>query len=175
MTRHFLRKKKFWIRLTVLVFAVPILLLTIALGILYLEQDDLIQSEINALNKGHKGKISIGETHLEPFANFPYISIKVDNVRILESKDSTAEVLLDVKDIYTGFNVWDILQGNYDIKNILIEDGLLNLIFHKDGTLNIQNALQTTQESEGGSPMDIHLKNIQLRNILPRELISNPS
>lgn len=165
MTRHFLRKKKFWIRLTVLVFAVPILLLTIALGILYLEQDDLIQSEINALNKGHKGKISIGETHLEPFANFPYISIKVDNVRILESKDSTAEVLLDVKDIYTGFNVWDILQGNYDIKNILIEDGLLNLIFHKDGTLNIQNALQTTQESEGGSPMDIHLKNIQLRNI----------
>ena len=165
MKRSFLRKKKFWFRFLGIVFALPILLLTIALSILYFKQHDLIQAEIEALNKGYKGKIEIGRTHLKPFANFPYISIKIDDVGILESKDSKAEKLLSVKDIYTGFNVWDIIQGNFDIKNLLIEDGALNLIFHKDGTLNIQNALQTNKEAAGENPMDIHLKNIQLRNI----------
>lgn len=165
MKPSFLRKKKFWLRFLGIVLALPILLLTIALSILYLKQHDLIQAEIEVLNKGYKGKIEIGETHLKPFANFPYISIKIDDVSILESKDTTAEKLLSVKDIYTGFNVWDIIQGNFDIKNLMIEDGALNLVFHKDGTLNIQNALQTNQETSDAAPMDIHLKNIQLRNI----------
>ena len=165
MRQSFLRKKKFWFRFLGVVFALPIMLLAIALSILYLKQDELIQAEIAALNKGYKGKIEIAETHLRPFANFPYISIKIDHVSILESKDSSAEKLLKVEDIYTGFNIWDILKGNFDIKNLLIENGELNLIFHKDGSLNIQNALQTNKETSGTSPMDIHLKNIQLRNI----------
>ncbi|OUV70595.1 MAG: hypothetical protein CBC83_08385, partial [Flavobacteriales bacterium TMED123] len=165
MRQSFLRKKKFWFRFLGVVFALPIILLAIALSILYLKQDELIQAEIAALNKGYKGKIEIAETHLKPFANFPYISIKIDHVSILESKDSSAEKLLKVEDIYTGFNIWDILKGNFDIKNLLIENGELNLIFHKDGSLNIQNALQTNKETSGTSPMDIHLKNIQLRNI----------
>lgn len=165
MRQSFLRKKKFWFRFLGVVFALPIILLAIALSILYLKQDELIQAEIAALNKGYKGKIEIAETHLRPFANFPYISIKIDHVSILESKDSSAEKLLKVEDIYTGFNIWDILKGNFDIKNLLIENGELNLIFHKDGSLNIQNALQTNKETSGTSPMDIHLKNIQLRNI----------
>ena len=165
MKPSFLRKKKFWLRFLSIVLALPILLLTIALSILYLKQYDLIQAEIEVLNKGYKGKIEIGETHIKPFANFPYISIKIDDVSVLESKDTTAEKLLSVKDIYTGFNVWDIIQGNFDIKNLMIEDGTLNLVFHKDGTLNIQNALQTNQETSDAAPMDIHLKNIQLRNI----------
>ena len=109
MRQSFLRKKKFWFRFLGVVFALPIILLAIALSILYLKQDELIQAEIAALNKGYKGKIEIAETHLRPFANFPYISIKIDHVSILESKDSSAEKLLKVEDIYTGFNIWDIL------------------------------------------------------------------
>ena len=161
----FLKKRKFWIRFTGIVLAVPVVLLSIAIAVLYLKQDGLIQSEINALNKNYKGEIKVGDTHLEPFTNFPYISIKVDNVSIRESKASGAEELLHVADIYAGFNIWDILKGNYDVKNLRIEDGFLNLIYHKDGTLNIQNALATNSDTEESAPIDIHLKNIELSNI----------
>ncbi len=140
MRPSFLLKKKFWIRFAVILFAVPVFILSIALLILYAKQDQLIQAEIIALNQSYEGKIAIGETHLEPFANFPYISIKVEHVSISESKNGSAEKLLEVGNIYTGFNVWDIIQGNFDIKNLLIEEGSVNLIFHKDGTINIQNA-----------------------------------
>ena len=161
----FLKKRKFLIRFTGIVLAVPVVILSIAIAVLYLKQDGLIQSEINALNKNYKGEIKVGDTHLEPFTNFPYISIKVDNVRIHESKASGAEELLHVADIYAGFNIWDILKGNYDVKNLRFEDGFLNLIYHKDGTLNIQNALATNSDTEESAPLDIHLKNIELRNI----------
>ena len=127
---------------------------------MYINQDEIIQSEVDALNKGHKGQVFIGDTHLEPFKNFPYISIKVDDVRILESKQKGAQEILNVADIYLGFNIWDIIEGNYDIKKLLIEDGVFKIVFHKDGSINLQNAFATSDQADSEEPMDIHLKKI---------------
>ena len=165
MRLSFLRQIKFWRRLVVAVISISILFFSIVLLLIYLKQDTLIQSEVDALNKGYHGEIRIGDTHIEPFATFPFISIKIDNVIILESKDEKASELLNVTDIYVGFNIWDILQGNYDIQNLLIEDGFFNIIFHKDGTINIQNALEINEAASAGPPIEIHLKNIELLNL----------
>ncbi|MBT5439174.1 MAG: hypothetical protein HOK92_08230, partial [Flavobacteriales bacterium] len=165
MKFHFLKTRKFWYRFIGFGICTPIFLFSILILIVYINQDKIIQAEIDALNKGHKGKITIGDTHLEPFKNFPYISIRVDDVRILESKSNDADEILNVADIDLGFGFWDILTGNYDIQELLVEEGAFNIILHKDGSTNIQNALATTDEGESEEPMDIHLKNIQLRNL----------
>ena len=140
----FLKKRKFWLRFSGVLIGIPIILFSVVLLIVYINQDEIIQSEVDALNKGHKGQVIIGDTHLEPFKNFPYISIKVDDVRILESKQKGAQEILNVADIYLGFNIWDIIEGNYDIQKLLIEDGFFNVVFHKDGSINLQNAFATT-------------------------------
>ena len=161
----FLKRRKFWIRFFGFAISVPILLFSILILIVYINQDEIIQAEIDALNKGHKGKITIGDTHLEPFENFPYISIRVDEVRILESKLPNAEEILSVADINLSFNLWDIVWGDYDIQGLLVEEGDFNIILHKDGTTNIQNALATAEDGEIEEPMDIHLKEIILKNL----------
>jgi len=74
----------------------PILLIGVLIFIVYQKQDGLIQWEIDALNKTHKGLIVIGDTHIAPFKNFPYISIKVDSVQVYESKEDNASLILDV-------------------------------------------------------------------------------
>ena len=165
MKPTFYRKRKFWKRLIGFTFSLPILLFSILMLVIYLKQDALIQAEIDALNKGHKGQIIIGETHLEPFKNFPYISFKVDDVQVLESKKSTAQVILKVEDIYAGFNFWDLVSGTYDVQYLLIEEGFFNLVFHEDGSINLQNAFETSSKGESAAPMDIHLKNIELKNL----------
>ena len=68
----FLKKRKFWFRFVGFAVFIPVLLFSILILIVYINQDEIIQAEIDALNKGHKGKITIGDTHLEPFKNFPY-------------------------------------------------------------------------------------------------------
>ncbi len=146
----------------------PILLFGILLLIVYIKQDDIIQGEIEAMNKKHKGLIVVGDTHLAPFENFPYISIKVDDVKIYESKSKDAELILDVADIYVGFDIRDIVAGEYDVQTLLIEDGFFNIIKHEDGSTNLENALATPEEAsdeEEEDPMDIHLKSIELRNL----------
>jgi len=38
-------------------------------------------------------------------------------------------------------------------------------VLHEDGTNNLQNALATTTESEASEPINIHLKNVELKNL----------
>ncbi len=161
-----LNRWKFWKRLILLSILLPIVLVGVLVFVVYQKQDGLVQGEIDALNKTHQGLIVIGDTHIAPFKNFPYISVKVDSVQIYESKEENASLILDVADIYMGFNIWDIVDGNYDIQKLLVEDGFFNIIKHQDGSINIQNALAAPSEGVAAEePLDIHLKNIELKNL----------
>lgn len=160
-----LKRKKFWWWFVSITIFTPILLFGILLLIVYFNQDAIIQNEINKMNKHHSGKIIVGDTHLAPFENFPFISIKVDDVRILESKDDDAAVILDVEDIYVGFNIWDIVKGDYDIQSLVVENGFFNIIMHEDGTTNLENALATSEEASDEEPPNVHLKEIELRDL----------
>jgi hypothetical protein len=165
MKFSFLKRKKFWWWFLSITLALPVVLFGVLLLIVYFNQDAIVQNEIDKMNRHHKGMILVGDTHLAPFEDFPYISIKVDNVKILESKDDDAPVILDVEDIYLGFNLWDIVMGDYDIQSIIVENGFFNIVIHPDGTSNLENALATSEEASDDEAPNIHLQNIELREL----------
>ena len=165
MKFKFLKSRKFrwwFISITILL---PVLFFGILLLFIYVKKDDILQDQITTLNKRHKGLIVVGNSHLSPFENFPYISIKVDDVHVYETKEDDASVILDVADIYVGFDIWDIVGGNYDIQTLLIEEGFFNIVLHEHGTTNLQNALEASGETGEEEPVAIHLKNIALRKL----------
>ncbi len=127
-------------------------------------QSEIIKEEIAKLNQEHKGLINIGDSKLSLFGNFPYVSIKVFDVEVFETKKDNAPLIMDVKDIYIGFNLVDIIKGNYDIQSLIIEEGIFNLVIHENNTTNIQNSLASTSETETPST-NIHLKKIKLKNL----------
>lgn len=161
----FLKRKKFWKRFVLLTIGLPILLFTIILLYVYFKQDEIVQDRIAEMNKTFEGKILVGDSHLAPFENFPDLSIKVDSVRIFENKNRTADKLLDVKDIYIGFNFWDIISGNFDIQSIIVEDGFFNIVKHTDGSINLMNAIKTEDTVSSSDEFNIHIKEINLKNI----------
>ncbi|WP_282079517.1 AsmA family protein [Aquimarina algiphila] len=156
--------KKFWKRILLVLILVPIL--SVGGLMLYIQsnQSEIIKEEIAKLNKEHKGLISVGKSELSLFSNFPYISIKVYDVKILETKEDNASVIMDVKDIYIGFNLWDMVKGNYDIQSLVIEEGVFNIVIHENNTTNIQNSLASTSETETPST-NIHLKKIRFKSL----------
>ncbi|WP_271766152.1 AsmA family protein [Aquimarina algiphila] len=156
--------KKFWKRILLVLILVPIL--SVGGLMLYIQsnQSEIIKEEIAKLNKEHKGLISVGKSELSLFSNFPYISIKVYDVKILETKKDNASVIMDVKDIYIGFNLWDMVKGNYDIQSLVIEEGVFNIVIHENNTTNIQNSLASTSETETPST-NIHLKKIRFKSL----------
>jgi hypothetical protein len=161
----FLKSRKFWWRFIAYVIVLPVILEVGILGVIFMKQDAIIQSQINSMNEGHVGMIKVGNSHLAPFNDFPNMSVKIDDVRVYETKVDTALAILDVADIYISFNLIDIYKGKYDIQSVLVERGYFNIVFHKDGTNNLEHALTTEENSEQGEPLDIHLKSIKLKNL----------
>lgn len=134
---------------------------------LYIQNNhsDIIKKEVAKLNQEHKGLVKVGDSRVSLFGNFPYISIKVYDVQIFETKEDNAPIIMDVKDIYIGFNLVDIISGNYDIQSLIVEDGVFNIVIHENNSTNIQNSLAGTSETETSSFTNIHLKKIKLKNL----------
>lgn len=154
-------------RLLIWVLLVPIALISFLLLVLCIKQDSIVQSQIESLNATYEGEVIVGDVHLAPFESFPYVSLKIDDVLVKEGKEENASVLLDVADIYVGFNIWEVATGNFNIHSLVIEDGKANLIVHTDGTTNIEKALTSPSEdtTESDEIMEIDLRKIELRNI----------
>ncbi|EDP97506.1 AsmA-like C-terminal region-containing protein [Kordia algicida OT-1] len=156
--------KKLWKRILLGLILVPILVLGGLILYIQSNQSDIIKGEIEKLNKEHKGRVTIGDSELSLFGNFPYISVKVYDFQIFETKEDNAPVIMDVEDIYVGFNFWDIVEGKYDIQSLIVEDGVFNIVIHENNTTNIQNSLASTSDTETPTT-NIHLKKIKLKNL----------
>jgi hypothetical protein len=159
-------KKKIIKIVFISLFVIPILLIGIVVTILYTNQKKIVKSLIEQVNLDFNGRVQIEDSHIEPFTNFPYISIDLESLRIFETKDSLLKPIVDVKDIYIGFDIFNLLQGKKDIKLIKLKNGEIHLIQELDGKLNIANAFQSTKPSEKeAEELHLSLSSILLENI----------
>ena len=85
---------KLWQKLTLLAVLAVVSFTGLLTIIVYLKQDKLVQAEVDAMNKTHQRLLVVGDVHVAPFQNFPYFSIKVDDVSIYESKEVYIPVCL---------------------------------------------------------------------------------
>ena len=159
-----LNLQKRWKGILSIVIVVPGVLIGGLLLYVRSHQNQIIKDEIALLNEAYKGRITVGNSELSIWGNFPYLSIKVYDIKIFETKADDAPLIMEVEDIYVGFNLWDMVSGNYDVQSLLIEDGVFNLVIHEDNTTNIQNSLATVS-ADGREATHIHLKKIRLKNL----------
>jgi len=146
-----LKKRKSWLRFIVGTILVCLLFLGATIVFISAKQNSIVKNNITVLNKKHKGFVAIGDTHLSLFSNFPNISFKLDNLKINETKEGDSPVIMDVKNIYVGFNLWDILKGNYNLRSLIIEDGFFDIVIHEDKSINLLNALKPFDETESSA------------------------
>ena len=138
-------------RLKIILLAVIILPLVIILGAIaavYYNQERLVQQGITAVNDSYRGELVVTGSHISPFANFPYISIDLEGVAFYENKAKNTKPLYTAKDVYVGFDLWDILAGNYKVKSIKINQGHLDVIKYENGDINLLLAkeMESTKE-----------------------------
>ncbi len=162
------KSKTFWKPLTILagIVLIPVLLFGAVVGILFWKQDTIVQEFISTVNEDFTGRLEIRDSHISPFASFPYISIDLENMKVYESKSDMAKPLLSIQDVYLGFDFWTLISGNVEIRSLKLTDGFVQLVQHTDGTFNIQNALSSQKEIEDtGEEFHMDLKQVHLVNI----------
>lgn len=166
-------KKSRWkkaLKLTLLLLVGgPIVVGLALIGILYWQQDKIVQHAIHMANKDFKGRIEIGGSHISPFANFPYLSIDLEDFRIYPDKDVQSAAIVSVTDAYIGFDLPTLIQGKFEIKALKIKDGIIDIVQDTSGALNIVQAFESTRKSTDttGTESELHLelKKISMVNI----------
>lgn len=143
-----LRRKKFWKRFILFLIILPIVLFTVMLTVIYFNQDKIVQHFISTANEDFKGEIVLKGSHIAPFANFPYISIDLEGVSVFESQDITQTPVIELEDVYIGFNLWTLLSGAFDIQSIKLENGDINIVEYTPGDYNIMRAFEVNEEKE---------------------------
>lgn len=154
----------------------PIILTIGALVTVYYKQDAVVQYFICKFNEDFEGEVRIKDSEIAPFANFPYISIALVETEIYEQSapdTSQTKPILDLDKLYLGFNIWKIIEGDYEIKQIKLSNGRIHAVQYEDGGLNLANAFASrtaavetdTTISEGLPKFTINLKAIKLSNV----------
>jgi hypothetical protein len=153
-------------RILITLFVLPIILIGFLILVLYYKQSDVVQHFIKQANQDFTGKVVLKNSHISPFENFPYISIDLENLQIFETKDTSQKAIIDVNDVYLGFDIINLLRGKTDIKLIKLKNGFINLIQRQNGEFNIANAFKTEKSIEEESEeLHLNLKSILIENI----------
>jgi len=160
MNKNYWKKFIFWLVTT------PVLIFSVFLAVLYWNQDTIVQELIDTVNEDFEGAVVIEESRISPFESFPYVSIDLEGVKIYPDKLKTGSQLLNVEDMYLGFNIWDLFLAAPKIQSLKIKNGFVKLVQHKDGSFNITNALTSRKQIESiNTEFNLNLSSIQLTNI----------
>lgn len=162
-------KRSLWKKILILTVSVFGLLLLSVVGLVHFKKDDLISKALEQFNAGVSGRLAIDDTRISAFENFPYVSIDLHHIQVFEDKATDSQAIVDIKDVYVGFDLWSVVQGSYDVKKIKLSNGYLKLIQHVDGSLNMSNALSgaavESTDPAAETAMHLNLEAIELENI----------
>src|ERR1700761_5580638 len=138
------KTRKRLLRFILIPFAVIILLISIALGILYSQHQRLVGLAVDELNQKLPGQLVVKGSEISLFQNFPYISIGLQNVQFYASKTKKDKPIYEAERMFVGFSLPDILKQQYHVRAIVLKNGHLDLVQDSTGQLNIVEASKMT-------------------------------
>ncbi len=171
-------KRSFWWYLKIsLLGAIVLFALTIGIATawLYYNEDKIYALILDELNDNQQGYTEVGHIDVSPFQNFPYISIGIHDLRFYGDKEKSESPIYEIADVYAGFQLWDIIKGEYIVKKLKLSNGHLRLVLDEKGELNLSMAKsdgkEDAEEEEAvSSKLHLDLKAVEVHNVRISEL-----
>lgn len=160
--------KKKWFKILRIVIAVPLVLLSVLIAYFYWKQDEIVQKILQSVNETIAGEITVKDSHIALFYKFPYISIDLKDVILYSDKSKKEEQeVIHLEDVYIGFNLTDILKGDYTIKALELDRGHIDLVQYEDGAYNLTEilALDSSEAEEESEMIHFALNKIDLDHV----------
>lgn len=155
-----------WKKILGLFLGIPILLFGSITAVIAYKKDAIVQDLISKANQDFKGKIALSGTKISPFENFPYISIDIQDFQVFETKNPGEKPVINLKDIYVGFDLWTIIQGTYDVKTIKLANGKIDIKQYLDNTFNIVKAFEPTKKVDDlEEEFHFDLQKVKIKNV----------
>lgn len=144
--------KKWVIRPLLILTTTLVVLAGVAFIILTTQQNRLVKLAVDQLNEQFKGELTIENSSLSLFKNYPDVSIALHNGTFYSDKSKTGKPIAQFDVLYVGFSVKDLIDKKYNVTKLFLKGGYVNLVKQKNGNINLlersSNATDSTVVSD---------------------------
>lgn len=140
----------------------------VAIGLLaYLNQDKIIDAfkakANDVLNTEVKVNDIKNDISLTLIEDFPNISVKIQNPVIFDAIHGSADTFIVAQSIYFSLDIVNLIQGDYSVNEVSLEDAAINIKIDQDGNNNYSIFKSDTTKKD--SSFSFNLEKIAFNNV----------
>lgn len=149
---------------------VLLLLIVAAFAIPYLFEDQIKAKIAKSINESVDAKVAFADADLSLFKSFPQANVSISKLSIINKAPFEGDTLVSFDELNLKMSIKELFKGDDEAMNIEAvssKNGLVNIIFNKDGIGNFDIALkdQEKKASDGKSkPLALKIKEYDVEN-----------
>jgi hypothetical protein len=149
---------------------IVILLLAVALfAVPYFFKDQIKDKITQAINDKVDAKVSFADADLSLFKNFPNANVTLDKLVIINKAPFEGDTLVSLGELNLKMSIKELFKGKEEAMNIdgiTSKNGLINIIFNKDGIANYDIALKDKKTAADGKskPLSLKIQDYKIEN-----------
>ncbi|ABQ04748.1 AsmA-like C-terminal region-containing protein [Flavobacterium johnsoniae] len=137
----------------------------------FLFKDQIKAKIADAINESVDAKVSFADADLSLFKNFPNAAVGIEKLVIINKAPFEGDTLVSLGELNLKMSIKELFKGKdepLNIQGITSENGLINIIFNKDGVGNFDIALKDKKEDDKkddkSSPLSLKIQNYKIEN-----------
>lgn len=151
--------------------AIVLVVLVAALfAIPYFFKDQIKAKISEAINKSVDAKVSFTDADLSLFRNFPNATVGIEKLVIINKAPFEGDTLVSLGELNLKMSIKELFKGKEEplnIQGISSTNGLVNIIFNKDGIGNFDIALKDKEKEakdDKSKPLSLKIQNYKIEN-----------
>lgn len=136
----------------------------------YFFKDQIKNKITEAINESVDAKVSFADADLSLFKNFPNATVGIEKLVIINKAPFEGDTLVSLGELNLKMSIKELFKGKdepMNIEGISSQNGLINIIFNKDGVGNFDIALKDKKETktdDKSKPLSLKIQNYKIEN-----------
>lgn len=136
----------------------------------FLFKDKIKELVAKTLNENVNATIAFNDVDLSLFKSFPQANVSIKNLSIITKAPFEKDTLLYSGETNLTMSVKELFKGDGEAMNLEsfnVVDGIVNIIFNKDGIGNFDIALKQAEEEKpsDSKPFALNIQNYDVKNL----------
>ena len=146
-----------------------LLLVVAAFAIPYFFKEQIKAKIEAAINEKVDAKVAFADADLSLFKNFPNASVTIEKLSIINKAPFAGDTLVAFDELNLKMSIKELFKGSDEtmtIDGISSKNGLINIVFNKDGLGNFDIALKDKAKEDTGKskPLSLAIKEYSIEN-----------
>ncbi len=138
----------------------------------FLFKDKIKALVAKAINEQVDATVAFEDVSLSLFKNFPRANVTVDKLSIINKAPFEGDTLVYMGNVDLTMSIKELFKGEgepMNLESLSTEDGVINILFNKDGANNFDIALKDDEEKRGdegeSKPFALNLQDYKIENL----------